>query len=175
MIKSFSKNTYNVTNQEASSRVGNSIELPTLLFRAITSVNLLALALTLFISVSGVYAQDQTTTTPPWPKTLACSFGFELMTDHNGQIIVASVDSTSGAYRMGVRPGMDVIGWNTLPIQRKLQSMRVRKYRKTFPMMSDDQIKLLILTRARPGDSAEVFFMTPTGNNRGIRVEACSK
>ncbi len=94
------------------------------------------------------------------------------MVDHNGLIIVSSVDSTSQAYKLGVRPGMELLGWNTLPIRRKLESMKVRKYRKSFPVMTDQKIKLMLLPRGRPGETAEVFFMTPSGNNWGIRLTA---
>jgi hypothetical protein len=93
------------------------------------------------------------------------------MADHNGLIIVSSADSTSQAYKLGVRPGMELLGWNTIPVVRRLESMKVRKYRKSFPVMSDQNIKLMLLTRGRPGESAEVFFMTATGNNWGVRLK----
>ena len=107
-----------------------------------------------------------------WPARYAASFGFEVMMDHNGLIIVSSIDSTCQAYQAGVRPGMEVLGWNTLPVKKKLESMKVRRYKKSFPAMSESGIKLLLLPRGRPGESAQVFFMTPTQNNRGIRIKA---
>ena len=119
-----------------------------------------------------VSAQDQIIQTPIWPKAYTATFGFEIMEDHTGGIIVSLVDSTTQAYQLGVRPGMELIGWNTLPVKKKLDSMKVRRYRKSFPMLTDERIKLLLLPRGRPGEKAEVFFMTPTGNNRGISLTA---
>jgi hypothetical protein len=107
-----------------------------------------------------------------WPVRYAASFGFEVMADHNGLIIVASADSTRQAYKLGLRPGMQVLGWNTLPVKKKLDSMKIGRYRKSFPLMNDQNIRLMLLTRGRPGERAEVFFMTPTGNNRGISLTA---
>gem|GEM_PF-2079777 len=115
----------------------------------------------------GAFAQSRP---PVWPSHYSASYGFELMTDHNGTIIVSSVDSTTQAYKLGVRPGMELLGWNTLPVRRKLESMNIRKYRKIFPLETDLNIKLILLTRGRPNESAEVFFVTETGNNRGIRL-----
>jgi hypothetical protein len=106
-----------------------------------------------------------------FPLHYSGSYGFEIIADHNGVIIVSSVDTTGQAYKLGVRPGMELLGWNTQPVRRKLESMKVRKYRKVFPLMSDQNIKLKLLTRGRSGESAEVFFMTPTGNNWGIRLK----
>ncbi len=116
--------------------------------------------------------QQQADLTQAWPVQYTATYGFEAIADHNGLIIVGSVDSTRQAYKLGIRPGMEIIGWNTLPLKRKLDSMNVRKYRKNFPAQTDQKIKLILLTRGRPGETAEVFFMTPTGNNRGIRVIA---
>jgi hypothetical protein len=107
-----------------------------------------------------------------WPNRYSATFGFELMVDHNGLIIVASADSTCQAWLLGVRPGMEVLGWNTLPIRRKLESMNIRRYRKSFPVMTDQNIRMMLLTRGRPGETAEIFFMTISGNNRGIRLTA---
>jgi len=120
----------------------------------------------------GIYPKDPVQQQNNWPERYSGSYGFELMIDHNGLIIVSSIDSTSQAYKLGVRPGMELLGWNTLPISRKLESMKVSKYRKLFPVMTDQNIKLMLLSRGRPGETAEVFFMTPTGNNRGIRLTA---
>lgn len=130
-------------------------------------------ALFVFCSLGfDIYGQDATMKQPVWPSRYTASYGFELMTDHNGVIIVASIDTTSRAYTLGMRPGMEILGWNTLPIRRKLESMKIKRYRKVFPLLTDDKIKLLLLPRSRPGDIAEVFYMTPTGNNRGISLEA---
>lgn len=118
--------------------------------------------------VSAQNAIEQST----WPESFSATFGFELIADHQGSIIVFSVDSTSRTYQLGVRPGMELLGWNTLPLQRKLESMKVRKYRKSFPGMTDQKLKLMLITRGRPGDKAEAFFLTETGNNRGIRLTA---
>lgn len=118
----------------------------------------------------GVYPQEALVQSPTWPGRYEASFGIEIMADHNNSIIVAVTDTTSQAYKLGVRPGMEVIGWNTLPIRKKLESMKVRKYRKTFPLMTDEKIKLILLARGRPGETAEVFFLTPTGNNWGVRL-----
>lgn len=135
------------------------------------------LLILLLLAASFQWSFGRTGATPvqqqtSWPERFSASYGFEIMEDHNGLIIVSSVDTTKQAYQLGVRPGMEILGWNTLPIQRKLESMRVKKYRKDFPVMTDDQIRLLILPRGRPGDTAEIFLMTPTGNNRGIRLAA---
>ena len=92
------------------------------------------------------------------------------MTDHNGLVIVSSIDTTTLAYSKGIRPGMEIIGWNTLPVKKKLETIPVGKYRKLFPMHSDLQIQLMLLPRGKPDESAEVFFMTPSGNNWGIRL-----
>lgn len=116
--------------------------------------------------------QNPLVTQEKWPARYSASFGFELMVDHNGLIIVSSADSTCQAWLLGVRPGMEVLGWNTLPIRRKLESMNIRRYRKSFPVMTDQNIRMMLLTRGRPGETAEVFFMTASGNNRGIRVKA---
>jgi hypothetical protein len=94
------------------------------------------------------------------------------MFDHNKIIIVSSVDTTTQAYKLGVRPGMELLAWNTLPVKRKLSSMKVNKYRKSYPLLTDDLIKLLLITRGRQGETAEAFFLTPSGNNRGIRLIA---
>jgi hypothetical protein len=107
-----------------------------------------------------------------WPARYSATFGFELMADHNGVIIVSSVDTTLQAYKLGVRPGMELLAWNTLPLARKMESMKIRKYRKEYPVMTDLKIKLMLLTRGRPGETAEVFFLTSTGNYRGIRLTA---
>ena len=120
----------------------------------------------------GIYPQDPAQQQSRWPVKCAGSYGFDLMMDHIGLIIVSSADSTSQAYKLGVRPGMELLGWNTIPVKRKLESMKVKNYRKLFPVLSDQNIKLLLLTRGRPGETAEVFFMTTTGNNWGIRVTA---
>jgi hypothetical protein len=125
------------------------------------------LALTGNGACSDVSGQDR-----QWPKRYRASFGFELMADHNGTIIVSSIDSTSIAYRLGMRPGMEVMGWNTLPVKERMESMNVRRYRKYFPLMSDQKIRMMLITRGRPGETAEVFFLTGTGNNRGIRIKA---
>ena len=123
----------------------------------------------------GIDAQNPVMQQLDWPDRYSASFGFNIMADHNALIIVSSVDSTSQAWKLGVRPGMEILGWNTLPIRRKLESMKVRKYRYLFPAMTDQNIRLALLTRGSPGESAEVFFMTPTGNNWGIRVKADSR
>lgn len=144
-------------------RVGNSIKLPTLF----------CLLLVFSLPSSGISPslafQYQTT---HWPERVAASYGFEVMYDHNKLIIVSSVDTTTQAYKLGVRPGMELLAWNTLPVSRKLNSMKVSKYRKSFPLITDEQIKLILITRGRQGETAEAFFMTPTGNNRGIRLIA---
>ena len=119
----------------------------------------------------GISAKTQEIQKNNWPDRFTAWFGFEIMADHNGIIIISAADSTSEAYKLGVRPGMEVLGWNTLPIMRKLESMKVRKYRKYWPLLTDQQIKLLLLPRGRFGETAEVFFMTPTGNNWGIRIK----
>jgi len=126
----------------------------------------------LLLGISSMMAAGVSGQVPAWPEKYSASFGFEIMADHNGVIIVASADSTCGAYLLGVRPGMEVLGWNTLPLKRKFESMNVKKYRKLFPLQSDLQIKMMLLTRGRPGESAQVFFMKPTGNNWGIRLTA---
>lgn len=119
----------------------------------------------------GICEQDAAMQQSNWPERYAGSYGFELMIDHNGLIIVSSADSTSQAYKLGVRPGMEILGWNTLPIRRKLETMKVRKYRKLFSVMADQNLRLMLLTRGRPGETAEVFFMTPSGNNWGVRLK----
>ncbi|MCX6226587.1 MAG: hypothetical protein NTV01_17870 [Bacteroidia bacterium] len=119
-----------------------------------------------------IYPKDPLQQQSNWPERYSRSYGFEIMVDHNSLIIVSSVDSTRQAYKLGVRPGMELLGWNTLPVRRKLESMKVRKYRKSFPVMTDQKIKLMLLPRGRPGETAEVFFMTSTGNNWGIRLTA---
>lgn len=121
---------------------------------------------------AGTCLQDSTAQHFQWPERYLGTFGFEIMSDRANVIIVSSADSTSQAYRLGVRPGMEVLGWNTLPILKKLETMKVRKYRKLFPVTTDQNIKMILLTRGRPGETAEVFFMTPSGNNRGIRLRA---
>jgi hypothetical protein len=117
-----------------------------------------------------IYPQEIENTT--WPKRYPASYGFTIMADHNGLIIVASVDSTTSTYKLGIRPGMEVLAWNAVPLKAKLESMKIDKYRKLFPLMSDQNIKLMLLTRGRAGESAEVYFMTESGNNRGVRVYA---
>jgi hypothetical protein len=107
-----------------------------------------------------------------WPEKYAYSYGFELLRDHDGRLIIWSVDSTSQAFRLGVRPNMDLIGWNTLPVDKALASIKVRKYRKLLPTHTDEQIRMTLLSRGHCGEQAEVFLMTETGNNRGIRVQA---
>lgn len=92
------------------------------------------------------------------------------MADHNGVIIVSWVDSTSQAYKVGVKPGMEVQAWNTIPIKRKLESMNVLKYRKAYPLLTDKDIRMILLTRGRPGETAEIYVLTPTGNSRGVRI-----
>lgn len=116
--------------------------------------------------------QDQFQSQFNWPDRYAGSYGFEIMADHNGTIIVSSADTTHQAFKLGIRPGMALLGWNQLTVDRKIESIKVRKYRKIFPVMTDQNIKLMLLTRGRPGESAEVFFMTATGNNRGVRLTA---
>lgn len=124
------------------------------------------------ICLMGAGQEPQTIVRQNWPKAYRASYGFEAIADHNGVIIVSSVDTTSQAYQLGVRPGMEILGWNTLPVKRKLSEMNVKKYRKNFPGLTEEQVRLALLCRGRPGDSAEVFFMTPTGNNRGLRISA---
>lgn len=116
--------------------------------------------------------QQQAELQQNWPKAFRASYGFEAIADHNGVIIVSLVDTTTQAYQLGVRPGMEVLGWNTLPIRRKLDTMNIKRFRKNFPGLTDQQVKLALLCRGRPGESAEVFFMTETGNNRGLRITA---
>lgn len=120
----------------------------------------------------GIIKGDADVQNPVRLEKYSVSYGFEVMADHNGKIIVSSADSTRQAYRLGVRPGMEILGWNTLPVLRKLESMKIRKYRKLYPGMTDMDIKLFLLTRGRPGEQAQVFFMTPTGNNWGIGLKA---
>jgi len=105
-----------------------------------------------------------------WPKGYEASYGFELIRDHDSRIIVYRVDTLSDAYARGIRPGLEVIGWNQLPLERKLKQMRVKQFRDHFPGLSDEQIRFALITRGKPGDSAEVFIMTDTGNNRGVRI-----
>jgi predicted metalloprotease with PDZ domain len=126
----------------------------------------------IFILMGFLVPRQDSMQKPVWPERYSASYGFDLMTDHNELIIISSIDSTCRAYRMGIRPGMEVIGWNTLPIQEKLQSMKVRKYRKIFPVMTDQNIRLVLLARGRPGETAEVFLLTETDNNKGIKVIA---
>ena len=99
------------------------------------------------------------------------TYGFELMRDHDGRIIIYSIDSLSDGYQKGIRPGMQVIGWNTVPIERKLKTIPVRKLRKQFPGLTDDQIRLNFLAHPPGAESAEIFFMTETENNWGVRVK----
>jgi hypothetical protein len=123
-------------------------------------------------SSSGMCPGNMAIAQQRWPARYSGSFGFEIMEDHNGMIIVSSADSTSRAYRQGVRPGMEILGWNTLPVRRKLNTMQVGRYRKSYPLLTDQNIRLMLLPRGRPGEKAEVFFMTPSGNNWGIRLTA---
>jgi hypothetical protein len=106
-----------------------------------------------------------------WPKGYEASYGFELIRDHDSRIIVYRVDTLSDAFARGIRPGLEVIGWNQLPLEKKLRHMRVKGYRDKFPGLSDEQIRLALITRGKPGDSAEVFVMTESGNNRGVRIK----
>jgi len=121
---------------------------------------------------SGVYQQNQDSHQTGWPERYSASYGFDLMIDHNALIIISSIDSTSQAYKLGIRPGMEILGWNKLPIRKKLESMKVNRFRKHFPLLKDQDIRLLLLTRGRPGEAAEIFFMTETGNNRGLKLTA---
>ncbi|MFO7616513.1 MAG: hypothetical protein R6V75_04610 [Bacteroidales bacterium] len=107
-----------------------------------------------------------------WPDRFAASFGMELERDPEGKILIIRVDSTGEAALKGVVPGNELLGWNTLPSHKALGKVRVRPYRRLFPGLTDDQIRLVLLTRGRQGESAEVFVMTATGNNRGIRLTA---
>ncbi len=107
-----------------------------------------------------------------WPERYAGSFGFELMADHNGNIIVASIDTTSQAYRLEIRPGMEVVGWNRIHIKKRIKLIHTGRYRKAYPLMTEEQVRLMLLTRGRPGEKAEVFFITPTGNARGVGLTA---
>ena len=124
------------------------------------------------LCISGFGFQQQTDFKHVWPERYSASYGFTLMADHNGVIIVASVDTTSNTYKLGVRPGMELLGWNTLPLKRKLDEMKVRKYKNYFPGLSDEKIKLILICRGSRGETAEAFFMTATGNNRGIKLTA---
>ena len=135
----------------------------------------LRLLILISLCILGYGFQQQTDFKQAWPKRYSASYGFELMADHNGVIIVASVDTTYNAYKRGVRPGMELLGWNTQPLKKKLELMRVTKYRKNFPGMTDEKIKLTLLTRGKQGETAEVFFLTSTGNNRGIKLTAIIK
>jgi hypothetical protein len=126
-----------------------------------------------FLDLSiGIYAQNPGEQRVAWPERYSATFGFEIMADHNGKIIVSSVDTISRAWKLGVRPAMEVLGWNTLPVRRKLDSMKVRRFLKQFPVMTEENIRLMLLTRGRPGERAEVFFMKPSGNNWGILLRA---
>ena len=100
------------------------------------------------------------------------SYGFELIRDHDAKIIIFRIDSLSDAYGKGIRPGMELIGWNTLPIERKLAKMKVKKYRKSYPGYSDEQIRFHLLVQGKPSESAELFFMTEAGNNWGVKIVA---
>jgi predicted metalloprotease with PDZ domain len=120
----------------------------------------------------GVYHPYQVAQQEEWPERYSASFGFDLMIDHNSMIIISSIDSTSQAYKLGIRPGMEILGWNKLPIRKKLESMKVNRYRKQYPLLKDLDIRLMLITRGRPGETAEIFFMTETGNNRGLRLTA---
>jgi len=107
-----------------------------------------------------------------WPARYAASYGFEAVRDHDSKVIVLRVDSLSDAYRKGIRPGMEIIGWNTLPVERYLKEIKVRKAIKSFPGIKSEELRIMLLTRGRPGETAEVFFVTGTGNNWGIRIVA---
>jgi hypothetical protein len=108
----------------------------------------------------------------PWPDRYAASFGLGLQRDPEGKILIIKVDSTGEATQKGVVPGNELLGWNQLPAGRALGKIRVKPYRKLFPEWDDDRIRLVLLTRGRPGETAEVFVMTATGNNRGIKLTA---
>lgn len=105
-----------------------------------------------------------------WPTRYAVSYGFEAIRDHDSKVIVLRVDSLSDAYRKGIRPGMEIIGWNTLPVERHLKNIKVRKTIKSFPGVTSDELRIMLLTRGRPGETAEVFLVTSTGNHWGIRI-----
>ena len=105
-----------------------------------------------------------------WPARYSASYGFEAVRDHDSKVIVLRVDSLSDAYRKGIRPGMEIIGWNTLPVERYLKKIKIRNTIKSFPGITTNELRIMFLTRGRPGETAEVFFMTSTGNNWGIRI-----
>jgi len=105
-----------------------------------------------------------------WPERYAASVGFDAVRDHDSKIIVLRIDSLSEAYRKGIRPGMEIIGWNTLPIERYLNTIRTRKMERYFPGFKKDELRIHLLTRGQPGEAAQVFFMTGTGNNWGLRL-----
>ncbi|MFH0760186.1 MAG: hypothetical protein V2A67_01630 [Bacteroidota bacterium] len=107
---------------------------------------------------------------PVWPARYKASFGFEAVRDHDSKVIVFRIDSLSDAYLKGIRPGMEIIGWNTLPVERYLKKIKVGKTSKSFPGIGSEELRIMLLTRGRPGETAEVFFMTGTGNNWGIRI-----
>jgi len=105
-----------------------------------------------------------------WTARYVASYGFDAVRDHDGRIVVLRVDSLSDAYQKGVRPGMEIIGWNTQPILKYLKNIDLRKTIKSFPGVRKEDLRILLLTRGRPGETAEVFFMTETGNNWGVRI-----
>lgn len=106
-----------------------------------------------------------------WPVQYSASYGFEAFRDHDNKVIVLRIDSLSDAYRKGIRPGMQIIGWNTLPIERYLKNIKVRKSLKSFPGIQSEELRIMLLTRGRPGETAQVFFLTDTGNSWGIRIK----
>ena len=105
-----------------------------------------------------------------WTARYAASYGFDAVRDHDRRIVVLRVDSLSDAYQKGVRPGMEIIGWNTLPVEQYLTKIDLKKIVKSFPGIKKEDLRILLLTRGRPGETAEVFFMTETGNNWGVRI-----
>jgi len=105
-----------------------------------------------------------------WPERFSGSIGFEVDKNKDSGIIVAVVDSTSEAFRKGIRPGLEIIGWNRLPVNVALGKIKPKRYRKYFGEIPDEKNRLLLLTRGRPGETAEVFILTNTGNNRGIKL-----
>ncbi|MDD2571083.1 MAG: hypothetical protein PHN30_03510 [Bacteroidales bacterium] len=106
----------------------------------------------------------------PWPERYSSTYGIHLERDAEGKILITAVDSTTVAAERGIVPGYELLAWNQLPTDQALKKIRVRRYRKLFPDHTDDQIRLILLTRGHPGDSAEVFVLTETENNRGIRL-----
>lgn len=103
-------------------------------------------------------------------QELSGYLGFDLARTPDGSVRVTFVDSLSGAWDKGLRPGDILLGWNGIAITRQIEDSHpvwgIHPASEAFRRVLQDHF----MTRGPLGTSVEVFYENASRNNRGIRL-----